>query len=121
MELLTIISVNSSMVSRTYSSFSRWENNGWICALVPRMRTLNGDPRGQESQPLPGSLNTIREEKRENTVFIHFPSLSSETGICQLGVVDPLWIVAEFPSWEDYNKQTNLITEIISSTMQRLI
>ena len=62
--------------------------------------------RRQESHPLPGSLNTIQEEKREKR-GVHFPSLSSETGICQLGVVDPLWVVAEFPSWEDYKKQAN--------------
>ena len=26
-------------------------NNGWICALVPRMRTLNGGPDGRRATP----------------------------------------------------------------------
>ena len=61
-------------------------------------------------------LWTLFEKRSVKTrCSFHFPSLSSETGICQLGVVDPLWVVAEFPSWEDYNKQT-LFSNILKKT-----
>ena len=64
-------------------------NNGWICALVPRMRTLNGGPDSRSFTPLSGSLNTIREEKRENSV-----DLTSYTHILQSTVVRcaDLWL-----------------------------
>ena len=43
-------------------------------AHCPSDEDVKRRSRRQESHPLPGSLNTIREEKRENAVFISLPA-----------------------------------------------